>query len=399
MILPLVLCAAVAFGRPLDEVVLENGTRLEGRVLLEDETRLVIRIGSRDRTVDRSDVREARTRLSAWREAMERWDALEDDDAVRIADIAAFCRRAGLSEEARVFGLYALTVDPESVLAHESAGHERRGKEWFQREGSRRRPWNRPAGQPIDWRDAWVLETTHWSLRSNLPLAEALRAILDLENAYRAWYGLFAAELEFLHRPEPMRAQIHADAASFPESSGSAGFYDRDARTLFVNASKGLDAGLMVHEAVHMLLDATSAWDRGARGSIPAWLDEGLAEYVRATLTGRRGRLAYDPSGINVLSMRAHAHAKRPYDLSRVLNFGPGDFAASSRQDLKYAQAYTFVHFLIEAENGRWREPFFEFLRSAWRGQGSSTDLEKVLGAKAEAIEKAWIPWVEQRAR
>jgi hypothetical protein len=39
------------------------------------------------------------------------------------------------------------------------------------------------------------------------------------------------------------------------------------------------------------------------------------------------------------------------------------------------------------------------FLRGAWAGQGSPTDLEKAFGAKDDAIERAWTSWVEERAR
>ena len=51
------------------------------------------------------------------------------------------------------------------------------------------------------------------------------------------------------------------------------------------------------------------------------------------------------------------------------------------------------------ADGQRWRPKFYDFLRGAWQGQGSSTDFEKALGAKSEVIEKAWVAWVTQRAK
>jgi hypothetical protein len=150
---------------------------------------------------------------------------------------------------------------------------------------------------------------------------------------------------------------------------------------------------------VHQLLDWTANRVRGGRGAIPAWLDEGLAEYLRASLRGAPGRLAYDANAADLVAFRLQAHAKRAYGLTRLMNFDSGDFLASSRQDLKYAQAYTFVHFALHADGGRLRPRFVAFLRGAWAGQGSPTDLEKAFGAKDDAIERAWTSWVEERAR
>jgi hypothetical protein len=81
------------------------------------------------------------------------------------------------------------------------------------------------------------------------------------------------------------------------------------------------------------------------------------------------------------------------------MTFDSGEYLASSRQDLKYAQSYTFVHYLVAGDDGRHRPGFEDFLRSAWRGQGSSTDLERALGAKIDALDRAWSAWVAARAR
>jgi len=387
--------------RPPDQVVLVDGTRLEGRVVLEDEARIVLRIGSRDRVLDRAQIQSSVSRLGAWREALERWRGLDAENATKIADIAAFATRLGLVEEARVFALRAIAVDPEHRAAREMLGHERKekDKDWTFREGTRRWTWKERVGKSKEFRNGWELETTHWSLRTNLPLLEATNAILELEGLYAAYFDLIAPEVGAYHVEAPLAARIHADSASFPEIAAGRGFYDRAGNVLAVNAEAGLDRGLLVHEAIHQLLAATAVLTRGGRGAISPWLDEGLADYFRATMGGSPGRLGYDANAIDARSMRMQAHSKETYKLSRILTFDSGDYISTSRQDLKYAQSYTFVHFLIAADDGRYRARFFDFLRSAWKGQGSSTDLEAALGSKIDAVEKGWIAWVRDRAR
>ena len=201
------------------------------------------------------------------------------------------------------------------------------------------------------------------------------------------------------HLDGPLNAQIHADAGSYPEAAGGRGFYDRAGRLLVVNAEGGFDRGLMVHEAIHQLLAETAVLAQGGRGEIGPWLDEGLGEYFRATTSGPAGRLAFDAGRIDTISMRRQVHATDTYKLSRVLTFDSGEYQSTSRQDLKYAQSYTFVHFLFDGDGGRYRPGFDRFLRSAWKGQGSSTDLESALNAKVDVLEKAWKSWVKDRAR
>jgi hypothetical protein len=168
---------------------------------------------------------------------------------------------------------------------------------------------------------------------------------------------------------------------------------------LVINASNGFDRGLMVHEVTHQLLDETAVQVRGGRGEVPPWLDEGLADWFRATTDGAPGRLRFDGSRIDSRAVRAHAYARETYRLSRMLTFDVGEYHASSRQDLKYAQSYTFVHFLIAGDGGRYRTAFDDYLRGVWVGQGSPTDLQKCLGASLDTIEKAWTTWVHERAR
>lgn len=399
MLAALLACAAVLGDRPLDKIVLNDGARLEGRVVLEAPDKIVLRVGTRDRVLLRKDVKSAETRLSSWHEAMERWRTLEKDDPVKIADLAVFARRMGLNEEARVFALRSIASDPDNAVAREILGHERKDKGWFAKEDGRRWAWAERVKRSAEYGQAWELETTHWKLRTNLPLAEATTAILDLEGVYDAFMTVIAPEVGAYHLSEPLLAQIHADRQSFPEAGGSRGYYDRDARVLFVNAEGGLDRGLMVHEAQHQVLAAASVLAPGARGEISPWLEEGLAEYFRVTLKGPAGRLKYDPDAIDTVAIRSQVHAQRTYELNRVLTFDSSDFLSTSHQDLKYAQSYTLVHFLLHADGERWRGRFFDFLRGAWQGQGSSTDLEKALGAKSEAIQKAWTTWVTARAK
>ena len=77
------------------------------------------------------------------------------------------------------------------------------------------------------------------------------------------------------------------------------------------------------------------------------------------------------------------------------MTFDSTDFLASSRADLKYAEAYTLVHFLLHAENGRRRPGFIAFLKSAFKGQASQTHFKDAIGGTDAEIERAWRAYVK----
>src|SRR6185503_7432507 len=112
--------------------------------------------------------------------------------------------------------------------------------------------------------------STHFRLRTNLGLREALSTALDLECYYRAFYALFASELRLFDVVEPMPAEVHADAKSYPEIAGKRrAYFDDAAFTLQVDASGGLQRSDVFHEATHELLFFTSERTKASVGKIP----------------------------------------------------------------------------------------------------------------------------------
>src|SRR5688572_19759713 len=264
-----------------DVVKLRNGTEVEGRVVLETPDKVIVRVGSRDREIPRAEVDTIRSASRALREALERWDALQPNDSNAVLELARSCKANGLEGEARLLALHVLATKPDETAAHELCGHEKRGKQWFVREESKRHAFDKLGELRKDWGKAWRIETTHYSLRTNLDLASACAAALELELAYRAFFDWFAADLALYEVVETMQAEIHAAKGSFPDADDERkAYFSSTANVLYVDASDELSIGALVHEATHQLLYATSSDARGNRGAVPAWLDEGLAEYT-----------------------------------------------------------------------------------------------------------------------
>jgi hypothetical protein len=387
------LVLAVAAASPAlagDVVTLKNGTTVEGRVVLESADKVVVRVGSRDREIARAEVDTVRSAARSVREALERWDELPTNDAAGALDLGSWCQTSGLQGEARLLGYYVLSLKPDDEAAHGLCGHERRRGQWMVREDSKWLSWEKMPEARKDWGEAWKFTTTHYDVRSNLPLREACSAAIELELAYRTFYDWFAADLELYEVVERMAAEIHASRRSFPDVSQRQAYFSPEGNVLFVDATGGLPMGPLIHEATHQLLWSTSNGARSRGGALPAWLDEGLAEYFSWSRSGDVGRGRYSKGAPANPHFAVHRTADKPYDLSRILSLSTGDFIASSKADLKYAQAYTLVHFCMHGDNEKYQRGLLAFLRGAYDGQGSSTDFKKALGFKERDFEKAW---------
>lgn len=400
LLLAALALAADAKKRVPDFVEPANGPRAEGRVVYADEERVVLQDGSRRTEYARKGVKALRSRAELSRAVLERWDALAADDVPGLVALAQAARADDLLEEAGLFAWRALVLDPRNEAMHALLGHARRGEKWSFQEGARRVDCDKADAAHADFGSAWRFEGPHFVLRTNLPLAQAIDVALDLEHAYQAFYGAFGPELGLHELLAPIQADVHADKASFPEQvGGRKAWYDASRAVLVVDASGGLERGAVFHEASHALVHATSTKQRNTPGAIPAWVDEGLAEYLAWCMGGESGRARFTAAAPATPHFVAHASAQDPYDLARVLTLSSGDFAASSKSDLKYAQSYTLVHYLLHGDGGALRPRFLAFVRGAYKGQGSPSHFKKSMSSDEAALERGWSAWAREHAR
>jgi hypothetical protein len=378
-----------------DVVVLQDGTRVEGRVVFESQDKVVVRMGTKDREIEHAKVASVESILRSLHEALKWWDELEPTNLTAILDLARFCKSRGLEGEASVFAHRVLAADPKNEEAHLFLEHEKRGDGWIARDGNKRVPYTRLLELRKDFGDAWKFSTTHYDLTTNLDLEMASDLAIELELFYRTYYDWFGIDLGLYDVVDPMACNVHADKASYPESTGRTAYFDNSNNVLVELAPEGLLLEVLIHEAMHQLFHNTANETRKGGGAIPPWLNEGMAEVFSVSRTGVPGRARYDGRTIKAEHFVCHRAAKNPYDLGRILTFNAGDYGASSKADLKYAQSYTLVQFCLTGEGGAHRDSFLEFLRGAYQGKGSSSDFKSAIGSNEREFEKAWSEFVK----
>lgn len=381
-----------------DRVVLGNGKELLGRVVYEDRQRVVLRVQDKDVEFDRKEV----TRVSS--NVRELADLLSNDARMGstpedLLFLSEQARECGLEGEEHSYLWRRLLRDSDDEGINKALGHRRSGSGWLVPMGSRTVSIANRVRLAADWSTAWEFSTLHYRVRSNLDVETTLGILLDLERLYLAVYEVFGEELRLYEICAPMNVALHASSVSYPETGAEGGYYAIQTDTIHVDASKGFQWHLLAHEATHQVLQNALLLGEARTEVLPSWLNEGLAEYVAAAVSHPDRTLVFHPGALrrDYFQLHAATAARERLDLSRVLVLESGDYRASTDRDLKYAQSYTFVHFLLHGEDQRYRAGFLEFLGALGRGKRSSSELKKRLGISSwRTLEREWTAYVER---
>src|SRR5262245_54244510 len=108
-----------------DRVLLADGKALLGRLVFEDASRLVLRQGARDVTLERARVQSVSSRRQALERLLGRAADVDLAKPEELELLAAEAEEAGL-DEARAFWWRRLLLDHEHEPAHKALGHTRR---------------------------------------------------------------------------------------------------------------------------------------------------------------------------------------------------------------------------------------------------------------------------------
>ena len=108
--------------------------------------------------------------------------------------------------------------------------------------------------------------------------------------------------------------------------------------------------------------------------SLPPWLDEGMATYMEGCRFERTQEVPVFLPWRNFErfnELRRCARVGRLYSLQEIVTLSPQSFLERGREHLLayYAQVWVFMHFLMEGENGRYRDGVESVLQDAWHGR------------------------------
>jgi hypothetical protein len=276
------------------------------------------------------------------------------------------------------------------------------------------------AKRHADIRAGWVVETEHYSIRTNHGIKASVSLGVKLERLYRLWQQIFlryyAAETDviamFDGRAKASIALPRHDVVYFrdrddynrtlrplmPNIEITAGMYRDRPSCAYFFAGKESDDRTMYHEATHQLFHEARqvAPDVGRLANF--WIVEGIAMYME-TLRQEDG--FYVLGGFDDDRMRAAR-----YRLIEDEFYVPlGEFAAYGRERFQkdrrlptlYSQAAGLAEFLVYYDNGRYRDALVAYLVLIYTGRDGPDTLAKLTGAEFSELDRQYREFMQAK--
>ncbi len=405
MLIPLLLTAfasvpVVANDEP-DKVLLADGKSIACRVLYEDGDKVVYREAKKNKEVPRSQVQSidsVERRLKAF---FEQFDATDPSDASQQATLAQWAEEHNLPHEARATWIRVLVLDPQTEAAWTKLGGVKQNDVWKLKVKGKSYTLDELRKRKSEWKTALELPTSHFLIRSDGDPARVLDAAIDVERAYLAFYELFGPVLKLYVFDEVPELNLVTDPADFPNppAPGMTVWYERLGNKLFANITENPDRVAIATELCEVLVFNSFRRTLNKQVSeIEPWLRSGLALTFGAGFRPDPGRAKFDLKSPNTTLFQTVANDAKPIELKKLLGTGRGGFDGGPDQAKNYAAAYTLVHFLAFADDGKHRTAFAEYARDAALGKGGPSNFFGTLKVKEKDLEAEWRAYVAKIA-
>jgi hypothetical protein len=202
-------------------------------------------------------------------------------------------------------------------------------------------------------------QTRYYTIYSDLPLGQVREAELRMTRMAEAYHERtkdFAGSIQqrlpfylFAHQ------QDYLDAGGLKDS---AGIFDRSSQILmaFVSDNAAETWHVIQHEGFHQFAAAVIG------GEIPVWANEGLAEYFGEGIFTGDGLVTGIVPDWRLQRVQREITAGKFRSVKDMMNLSHAAWN-EKLSVANYDQAWSMVHFLAHAENGRYQHAFTGFMR------------------------------------
>ncbi|MDG3005306.1 DUF1570 domain-containing protein [Paludisphaera mucosa] len=285
------------------------------------------------------------------------------------------------------------------------------------------------------WRTPWEIHTEHFDVLADVPLAEAIRFGRRLEAFHDLFFTLMADvvgdDLPLARRfrspglaPDasyrPHQVIYYADRDEYRErmrpvageqvGAESLGYYDpprngkgnRRPAYFFRDADAELPSeATLYHEVSHQLLFESAGPNSYLANAGDYWVFEGLGTYFETVAPTDDGAIEVGGTvGARLDEAVRSLAAGKFLRLAEFLRQNQAAFNRDERIHVNYQQAMALTVFLMQADQGAYREPFLDYVRDAYRGRikrGSGRSLEDRLGIPVDELERRFKAFLAPR--
>lgn len=398
MLLSVLSLALLALSGP-DRVELKDGKAHEGRVLAELKGSVVLREGKQVRTFPLADVASVSSLERSLTRLLE--SDLKSADAGALAALAAEADKAGLAADARNLWLRTLLADKDHAGARAALGAKPVKDDVTLHFGKSSLHLSQLRAGGLKWKEAYELPTTHFVLKTDLPLAAALEAATALERFHHRFYALLGQPLElyvFDERTLP-EVRIYAEGASYPTPPrlGDRVWFSMGENCLHVAADGQMSLPTVVSELSRQMLFSALRRSSGPTAQVQPWVSAGIADYFGSIAPTQLGGAWSDGAAAFGVAAKTVAASKTTF--AALFNSPMNAFSNGAQASEMSAAAWSALHYFLYAGDGALREGFGRYVNDGAKGKLSMSALCEHVKLKPEEIESGWRAHVSAAAR
>lgn len=232
-------------------------------------------------------------------------------------------------------------------------------------------------------------DSPFYSLYTDVSSDEASEAILRMEKMATE-YQARLEKLFVIKARQRMPLVLFSKAGDYRRfgfDPDSAGVFTGEALFLIVKRDEAEAISertwrVMQHEGFHQFAATV------IRYSLPPWLSEGLASYFEEAIFTGDGMVSGVIPPRRAQQVAQGLNSGRFVSISKMMTMSQESWNAKLEGE-NYDQAWAMVHFLANAEEGKYRVPFLRFLQSLARGSSKEKAWTETFGS-SKGFESKW---------
>lgn len=298
---------------------------------------------------------------------------------------------------------------PESQVARYESGERRYRGRWLSVADETAARANLERG--------WEVVTEHYQVRTNHSLEAGVRLAERLERFYAAWRQVFvrfamtAEQLDRLFREgAPVGASRRHQVVYFrnraeyiqalereqPSIRISTGYYSSIARKSFYFAGSEEDDSSLYHEATHQLFSETRPTARDAGRDANFWIVEGVACWMESFRPSGSLGFIGGADAVRLGNARVRLMRDRFYlPLSQLTAMSMTNLQHDPKIAMLYSESSGLTYFLMNADEGRYREPLVDFLATVYAKRDKPGTLAELTGVELHELDRQYREFIE----
>ncbi|MCP5022723.1 MAG: hypothetical protein GY930_13235 [bacterium] len=368
--------------------------------MFEDESRVLYKRNARVQEVAARLVKEVVSVESRVHDFLAEYEAVDRRSIEELRDLAIWAEKNRLPGEARNIWLRILLLDGHNEQAWKRVGGRRMKGGLGLRLGNKVFSLAEFKDSGRDWRYAIEIPTAHFLVKTNANLGKALNLAIELEAIYQIYAERIGHPIELFPFEWVPEIRIDGGGKRAPQApvTGIDAWFDNKSNVLMVYGNKARTYHVW-RAAMDMVIHNSFRMALGNRaGTLPVWAHEGLANGFVLGLRNTPRGLEFKQGIPHMDWFRAQAEMKEPLSIRRVFSSSQSDYGGGTNQLGYRAGAYTLVFFLMNGEDKKHREHFFDYLRSAFHGKGSLSTFGKAFPMDVETLSSEWFEFTRKTA-